>query len=221
MLYLLKMNKFWDDVEAKSNDDKSKSKSNKLNKKQYLDLKKELLTLPEELHRQILKQYKKKHLVKQIESKKDEKIDWIKWDYIDNIIYPPDFHTNFCDLYDFNTVIKLLREYKEPYVYNEMSIYSMVCLMSFMEYFNSLTYGERQEIYDIVLQGNKYEQFVVEYRERMMDLLIKKKYIDIVDPEGRHSGASFGWILSNLMPMIFGSYIQKMDHWVKLIKGHF
>ena len=227
-----------DDFEIKSNDEKSpnenihninninNTKKNQLKRKLNLDLnldfnldlKLQLLSLPEELHCQIITEYKKAKLFKHITSKNDSMLKNLEYEFINyNKPHPIEFYSNFIDLNDLNVFIRLLRIKAG----DEFYTYIFKCIIDFLEHFNSLKYNEKQEIRDKILQGGIYDQYVLEYRERMSDLLSTKKYAKIIDPEDNHSGFSFGWCLSNLMPMVFGSHEQKVDHWIKLIRGHF
>lgn len=221
-----------DDFEAKKHDDKSvnhsiiKSQTKQLKSKHTinmnrtinLDLHLELLLIPEELHREIIRKYKKAKLFKDITVRNDYVLKKLEYYFINyDKPLPDDFYNNFVDVDEIYIFIKLLREDRGNNAYT----YIFKCMMDFLEHFNSLKYIEKQEIRDTVLQGGVYDQYNFDYRDRMSDLLATKKYFNIIDPEGNHSGASFGWCLSNLMPMVFGTREQKVDHWCRLVKGHF
>jgi hypothetical protein len=183
-----------------------------------LDLQLQLLSIPEELHREIIRKYKKAKLFKDITDRNDYVLKKLEYYFINyDKPLPDDFYNNFVDVDELYIFIKLLREDRGNNAYT----YIFKCMMDFLEHFNSLKYNEKQEIRDTVLQGGVYDQYNFHYRDRMSDLLSSKKYSKIIDPDDNHSGFSFGWCLSNLMPMVFGTREQKVDHWIKLIRGHF
>ena len=211
-------------------------------------LDKALLALPYELHYMILDKYKQMYLFPEIRESRNKTFNTIKNKFItilnhsleddtyDNINKLLTNIDDLCDVneyYIFSRLLEKANHYKGLYF-----TYPAKCIIGFQEYFYSLTYYERQKIRDEVLENSKYysnerngneskgnernpdtnESFNI--RERFSNLL-SRKYTHIIDPDELHSGASFGWCMVNLIPIIFGSNEKKIIHWCKMINSHF
>lgn len=196
------------------------------------ELTRRLLNLPEEIHRIIITKYKDKYLFDEITKKNENTLKILKnelsniSEIIENNQYK-DFedYKDFIDVCNINLFNRILQNNKylksiESHI-PEYFVYLETCISRFSEYYFSLNYNERKIIKDKVLENTTFDyQYRNLYFQNLESYICDNKLYDIIDPDSSHSGASFAWCIMNILPILFGSHEQKLEFWIRLIKGH-
>lgn len=187
-----------------------------------MNLSQRLQNLPFELHYMIIEKYKNMYIFPEIVKRNKNILEKLKNDLID-------FDVDLEDLIDVSNILifsKVLN--KQNIEKGRYFIYSEKCITGFIEYYFSLTLSERKILNDFVLENNNYNLITnADYNKRrsihdkLTEYIFKHKLSNLIDPEDLHSGGSVGWCISNIIPIIFGNYEQRLDHWIRLIRGHF
>jgi len=196
-----------------------------------LTLSQRLQLLPFELHYMIIDKYKQMFLFPEIRASRLRNIEMIKAKFLEFNITDLE-PSEFADVNEYYIFSHLLQNRDNG---NSWSFeYPAICIIGFQEYFHSLKYSDKQNIIDTVLCGNicsnpdyiTQENYDERYelghniRDRFSNLLTEK-FSHIIDPHELHSGASYGWCMVNLIPIIFGNNEYKITHWCKMIRSHF
>jgi len=187
-----------------------------------MNLSQRLQNLPFELHYMIIEKYKNMYIFPEIIKKNKNSLQILKND-LNNL----DFDLE--DLIDVSNISNFSRILNKQNVENgKYFIYSEKCITGFIEYYFSLRFSERKLFKDSVLQNNNYNLITKDdYNKRrfihdnFIEYIFQNKLANLIDPDDLHSGGSFGWCISNIIPIIFGNYEQRLDHWIRLIRGHF
>jgi len=178
-----------------------------------------LLNLSEDLYNQVIRSYRDNFLHKQIKDKYDQRLILMKshFNFIVNLNYDVDIE-DFIDVGEFHLFYRLLRQYNKTTSYYFAYIYKSIT--GFIEYYYSLDFYKRKEIYDYIVKDSQDPLNDKNVNSRVDELLFCK-FRHIIDPDNLHSGASYGWCARNMLPMIIGKYNDKFYEWIALIEGHF
>lgn len=187
-----------------------------------LSLSQKLQHLPFELHYMIIEKYKNMYIFPEIVKRNKNTLEKLKNDLID-------FDVDLEDLIDVSNISIFSKVLNENNIEKgRYFIYNEKCITGFIEYYFSLLHSERKILNDFVLQNNNYNLITnADYNKRRLvhdnltEYIFKNKLSNLIDPDDLHSGASAGWCISNIIPIIFGNYERRLDHWIRLIRGHF
>ena len=206
-----------------------------------MNLSQRLQNLPFELHYMIIEKYKNMYIFPEIVKRNKTTLERLKYKLNEFDIEPEDL-IDVSNISIFNRILNQKNDVKGKYF-----IYSEKCITGFIEYYYSLTFYERKTFNNSVLQGKIYniikkydddddnddndndkydDKYIIDNRRlihyNFIDfILLNKNLSNLIDPDDFHSGASAGWCMSNIIPIIFGNYEKRLEHWIKLIQGHF
>ena len=196
-----------------------------------LSLSQRLQNLPFELHYMIIEKYKDMFIFPEITKRNKQTLEILRKE-INGIDVEPE------DLIDVSHICLFTRVFNQKNSERGQNfIYLNKCISGVIEYYFSLKYEERiifktsvlddnTNIYNDYNRNNDNDCYIdnIKYkiRDNFTSFIFRNKHLtNLIDPDDCHSGSTGLWCVYNIIPIIFGSYEKRLEHWIKLIHGHF
>ena len=189
-----------------------------------LTLSQRLQNLPFELHYMIIEKYKNMYIFPEITKRNRQTLEILNVE-INELNVDPEDLVDVSNICLFNRIFNQRDSERGKYF-----IYLNKCITGFTEYYFSLKYDERRIFKKFILEEDDIyilysllnHDKCIKIRDKFSSYIFENKHLMyLTDPDGLHSGATGGWCITNIMPIIFGTYAQRLEHWLKLIHGHF
>jgi hypothetical protein len=199
-----------------------------------LTLSQRLTNLPFELHYMIIDKYKQMYVFPEL-TKRNKNTLKILNEKINELDVDPEDLVDVSNICLFNRIFN-----QRDSETGEYFIYLNKCITGFIEHFFSLKYDEREKWRKTVLQGHIYKPFnpdnkpninpytnsddyiSLKNRDVFIDFIFRDNILfNLIDPDDKHHGATCIWCIKNIMIIIFGTYEQRLKHWIELIHSHF
>ena len=191
-----------------------------------ISLSQRLQHLPEELHREIIYNYKIMYLYKEITEKNSKKLEKLR-DSLCDLQIPETEYNTFLDVGDFTHFTSLLSTTdfgKKPednvFTIDKLKAFRFLikCIINVLEYYYSLSYYERIKLDKEIMVYNDNDD---DNDKREIAFLNNKILSELLNPEDCHSYSTGTWCYRIVIKFMYGTNDEKMELWIKLINSHF
>lgn len=188
-----------------------------------ISLSQRLQHLPEELHREIIYNYKIMYLYKEITEKNSKKLEKLR-DSLCDLQIPETEYNTFVDVGDFTHFTRLLSTTdfgKKPednvFTIDKLKAFRFLikCIINVLEYYYSLSYYERIKLDKEIIADDDDDD------KRETAFLNHKILSELLNPEDCHSYSTGTWCYRIVIKFMYGTNDEKMELWIKLINSHF
>jgi len=205
-----------------------------------ISLSQRLQYLPEELHREIIYNYKIMYLYKEITEKNSKKLEKLR-DSLCDLQIPETEYNTFVDVGDFTHFTRLLSTTdfgKKPednvFTIDKLKAFRFLikCIINVLEYYYSLSYYERIKLDKEIMVYNDNDDNDDNDNDNDDDddddddkretaFLNHKILSELLNPEDCHSYSTGTWCYRIVIKFMYGTNDEKMELWIKLINSHF